>query len=479
MKRHVATLLITIGFVTIAAHSQAPVGLEGKWEGTLVAGPNQLRVVLNITRASDGLHLGTMISVDQGGVRIPMDIIQLTGDSVRLEVKAVNGIFQGTLSPDKKTMKGTWTQGGPVLPLEFIRTAQVAETPKPPDPAVITTAAANSSFGIPVEMTVPIAPTPFRANGKNHLVYELHITNLSPIELSISKLEVLNGDAAIAVFEGVELNNMLQNPVAANVTDNRVVGPGMRSVAYIWISLDPGNAVPSSLRHRITGKSLTVTGSTIPLSAEKALVLGPPLRGANWIAVNGPSNTSIHRRSPIPLNGRVRIAQRFAIDWLQIGPNGRPFEGDEKDNKAYSGYGNEVLAVADGVVAATKDGIPENIPGLTSRAVPITLETIGGNHVILELGGGRFAFYAHMQPGSLRVKLGEKVRRGQVLGLVGNSGNSTAPHLHFHVTDTNSPLESEGLPYVLESFEQLAAPGMWERRQSELPLQNARVRFPM
>jgi murein DD-endopeptidase MepM/ murein hydrolase activator NlpD len=90
-----------------------------------------------------------------------------------------------------------------------------------------------------------------------------------------------------------------------------------------------------------------------------------------------------------------------------------------------------------------------------------------------------FAFYAHMQPGSLRVKLGEKVRRGQVLGLVGNSGNSTAPHLHFHVTDANSPLESEGLPYVFESFEQLTAPNMWERRQSELPLQNARVRFPL
>ena len=175
----------------------------------------------------------------------------------------------------------------------------------------------------------------------------------------------------------------------------------------------------------------------------------------------------------------TRIAQRFAIDWLQVGPNGRPVEGDEKANEAYSGYGNEVLAVADGVVAATKDGIPENIPGLTSRAVPITLETIGGNHVILDVGGGRFAFYAHMQPGSLRVKVGEKVRRGQVLGLVGNSGNSTAPHLHFHLADANSPLESEGLPYVLESFEQLAATNMWERRQSELPLQNARVRFPV
>src|SRR5262252_10747196 len=53
------------------------------------------------------------------------------------------------------------------------------------------------------------------------------------------------------------------------------------------------------------------------------------------------------------------------------------------------------------------------------------------------------------------------------------------PHLHFHLADANSPLESEGLPYVLESFEQLAATNMWERRQSELPLQNARVRFPV
>src|SRR5262245_2900518 len=56
---------------------------------------------------------------------------------VRLEVKAVNGIFQGTLSPDKKTIKGTWTQGGPVLPLEFTRTADNAEAPKLPDPAAI------------------------------------------------------------------------------------------------------------------------------------------------------------------------------------------------------------------------------------------------------------------------------------------------------------------------------------------------------
>src|SRR5262245_62981881 len=221
MKRHLTTLLITIGFITAAAHSQTPIGLEGKWEGALVAGPNQLRLVLNITRASDGIHLGTLTSVDQGGVQIPMDSIQLTGDAVRLEVKAVNGVFQGTLNPDKKTMKGTWTQGGPVLSLEFTRTADVAEAPKPPDPAVIAAAAANNPFGIPLEMTVPVPPTPFQASGKTHLVYELHVTNFSALELFMNRLEVLSGDTVVASFEGAELNSMLQRPGVANVTDNR------------------------------------------------------------------------------------------------------------------------------------------------------------------------------------------------------------------------------------------------------------------
>ena len=70
-------------------------------------------------------------------------------------------------------------------------------------------------------------------------------------------------------------------------------------------------------------------------------------------------------------------------------------------------------------------------------AVPITAETGTGNQVALDLGDGQFAFYAHLQPG-VRVKLGERVRRGQVLGLVGNSGNATGPGLHFHIGDRNS-----------------------------------------
>jgi murein DD-endopeptidase MepM/ murein hydrolase activator NlpD len=233
-------------------------------------------------------------------------------------------------------------------------------------------------------------------------------------------------------------------------------------------------------------EELKVETPAIPIG-KNPVEISPPLRGGEWLAANGPSNNSGHRRSMIPIDGQAAIAQRFAIDWLQLREDGRSFTGDPKDNKNYRCYGAEALAVADAVVVEVKDGIPENIPGLTSRAVPITLETVGGNHVILDLGQGHYAFYAHLQPGSLRVKLGDKVRRGQVLGLVGNSGNSTEPHLHFHITDANSPLGSEGLPYLLPAFEVQGKgfgwkpsnpPAATEKRAHEIPLQNDVVRFP-
>src|SRR5262249_55425450 len=211
-----------------------------------------------------------------------------------------------------------------------------------------------------------------------------------------------------------------------------------------------------------------------------------PLSDVNARPPNGPPNASAHRGAMTPVAGGPPTAQRFAIDWLQWGGNAQSFTGDRLDNRNYRCYGAEVLAVADGAVVAVKDGIPENIPGANSRAVPITLETVGGNHVILELGGGRFAFYAHLQPGKIRVKTGDRVTRGQVLGLLGNSGNSTEPHLHFHICDRNSPLGAEGLPYALTSFEiqgkgAIGAGGFtWnpnavERRINEMPLQNAVV----
>ena len=132
------------------------------------------------------------------------------------------------------------------------------------------------------------------------------------------------------------------------------------------------------------------------------------------------------------------------------------------------------------MVSEVKDGIPENIPDPVARAVEITLDTVAGNHVIEKIGENAYATFAHLQPGSLRVKLGEHIHQGEEIGLLGNSGNSTAPHLHFQLCDANSVLACEGLPYALSTFD---VEGRWKpegamvHHELELPTEGEVVKF--
>ena len=330
-------------------------------------------------------------------------------------------------------------------------------------------------------------PTAFQADGKTHLAYELHITNFSGQNaVTLSRVEVLGDSASpLARMEKSDLlaNTLLIGNYQAAGMDKPNLAPGQMANVYVWVTLEDPAKIPAALVHRITVKigkgqdEITEQCAPIPVGREIATI-SAPLRGDNWQAHNGPANSSGHRRALIPVNGRAQIAQRFAIDWARLNADGKTFTGDAKDNKNYRAYGSDALAVADGVVTETKDGIPENVPGINSRAVPITLETIGGNHAILDIGHGRYDFYAHLQPGSLRVKLGDHVKRGQVLGLVGNSGNSTEPHLHFHLSNGNSPLASEGVPYAFESFDAKAKPDApLSKHHMEIPTENEIVTF--
>ncbi len=337
----------------------------------------------------------------------------------------------------------------------------------------------------PIDVVVPVPPTAFRADGKTHLVYEVHVTNFSRPEIQLTRFEVLTGDRSLASWAGDDFARIVTRPAVQTKEPLRVEG-GLRAVIFAWVTLDSPGDVPTWLEHRIGLKvadnEFTSTCARIPV-AKDAVSIGAPLKGDGWCAANGPANGSGHRRSLIPVGGGVHIAQRFAIDWLQLRDEGGSFTGDQLDNKNYRCYGSEVMGVADATVVTVKDGIPQNVPGINSRAVPITLETVGGNHVILDLGAGHFAFYAHLQPGQIRVKTGDRVKRGQVLALLGNSGNSTEPHLHFHICNVNSPLAAEGLPYTL-NFEVMGKGMGWkrpgstaERRSQEMPLQNTVLRF--
>jgi murein DD-endopeptidase len=358
-------------------------------------------------------------------------------------------------------------------------------------------AAAQASLPAPLELRVPKAPTVAHGADGAFLVYELHVSNFGAQALTLKTLEVTSADPARRVLFTLSDSTLAQSisrpgPAVPAAERARVAG-GMRAIVFVWMPVDT-TAIPASVRNRVrleqgTGDSVRVSELEGPAVAvtRTGPTIGPPLRGGPWLVGNGPNARTGHRRALVPTGGAPTIAQRFAIDYVKLNDANTTYHDDRLANANYYAEGNDALAVADGRVVAVKDSIPENVPGAQSRAVPITLETVGGNHVILDIGGGYYAFYAHLKPGSLRVKLGDQVKRGQVLGLVGNSGNSTEPHLHFHVSDGTSPLGSEGVPYRIDSFQQTGRcttfgsgcvrDGRGTRR-GEVPLGNAIVQFP-
>jgi murein DD-endopeptidase MepM/ murein hydrolase activator NlpD len=244
------------------------------------------------------------------------------------------------------------------------------------------------------------------------------------------------------------------------------------------IAFDRGAHVPKRLRHRVLTTDSTVEGAEISTHHTELLVFGPPLTGSDWVARSGPSNDSYHRRGILVFDGGATIDRRYAIDWVQS-ENGATFSGDALDTRSYYAYGEEVLAVADGRAIYARDGIPENVPRHDGfrPAVPLSMDTLAGNTITLDVGRGQFAYYMHLQPGSLRVRAGDRVRRGQVLARIGNSGDSREPHLHFEVTTSSRLLVGEGLPYVIDRYRGKSADDSWQIRTRELPLRDMVIDF--
>ena len=350
-------------------------------------------------------------------------------------------------------------------------------------------APANSSWPPQLDMRVPFEPTAFPSDGRTYLTYELYVTNFAANPVTLRRVEVLDADnsveAPIAALEAGQLDALLQ-PVGAQTfadgnSDRRQLAGGRSVVVFLWIALEHGAHVPNKLRHRVLTADFAAEGAVIGTHRTDLLVLGPPVRGSNWLASDGPSNDqdNHHRRGILVFEGRAQISRRYAIDWQQI-ENGATFSGDKRDNRSYHAYGKAVLAVADGRVVTVKDGLPDNVPGHNEGfrpAVPITPDTVAGNLIMLDLGGGQFAHYIHLQPGSLRVKAGDRVRRGQILGRIGNSGDAREPHLHFEVATASSLLAGEGVPYLIDQYQVKSANGAWQKHTRELPLGNMLIDF--
>ncbi len=348
-----------------------------------------------------------------------------------------------------------------------------------------------------VDLFVSQPPVTFNQEGRVQLVYELQVTNFLPVEVSLTAVQIKSDGRTLAEYKDAELHRRIVRPgLRHDHATPHIVGPGMRAAVNFWIALAAGTAVPSSVTHvvemdalRPTGPvRISVDGGASALSMQRAAVLDPPLRGGPWIAIYDPLLRGGHRTAIYTVEGRARIPGRFAIDFIALPPGGVLVRPNDIRPDHSNGFGSDVLAVADGTVAAALDDTPDDTPS------PVAPEIASGNYVAIDIGGGRFAFYEHLQRGSVAVKSGQRVRRGQVIAKLGSSGStSIGPHLHFHVADRNSLLGAEGLPFVFREFAHLGAyasidalikgetPQTVPERRSvlERPAANAVVRFAL
>jgi murein DD-endopeptidase MepM/ murein hydrolase activator NlpD len=150
------------------------------------------------------------------------------------------------------------------------------------------------------------------------------------------------------------------------------------------------------------------------------------------------------------INGRARIPGRYAIDFMKLDDSGRLAPSHPDLVSDWYGYAADVLAVADATVASTRDDFKE--PATVSGREHVTADQATGNYISIKLENGNYAFYEHLKPGSIRVRPGQKIKRGEVIASLGFTGQSSGPHLHFHVADNNSSLGGEGIPFTFDHF---------------------------
>lgn len=223
--------------------------------------------------------------------------------------------------------------------------------------------------------------------------------------------------------------------------------------------------MPGRLEHRVAGTIIRPGGAPpirfddvikpVRTSRHRAVVLSPPVKGGLWYMSEGccKDNTH-HRRGLAPINGQLFVPQRFAIDFFRVNNRMQAWAGNPAKITSYFSYRQPVVAAAAGTVVDTQDGLPNNPSLPHPPPIPPIGQTVG-NHVTVRIGPGLYALYAHFDPGTVKVHVGEKVTRGELLGLIGTSGNSTTPHLHFQIMTTPEFFPTDSAPYVFNRFQLL------------------------
>ncbi len=355
-----------------------------------------------------------------------------------------------------------------------------------------------------------VAPDPIPVTGTDgrvHVVYELELLNDSPRPATISRIDTLadGPDGPVVATLGRE-ETQARSLLIANFgsTPTTEIPVGRTAVVLLDDVFPTRTDVPTGLTHRIDASfgaaesaklvalaarypdTVSQIGGAIQVSGQTPPIIGPPLSGKGWVAGNGCCGLSSHRGAMAAVGGRLNGSERFAIDWVRVDladDRLTTFHGDSSRNQDYLAYGADILAVADGTVVSVVSDMADEPP---QQAPELGIDKLGGNHIILDIGAGNYAFYGHLIPGSPKVRVGDHVTRRQVIGKVGNTGNTTEPHLHFHVSRAPLPLSGDNVPYESDRFSFVGSISATSRllvgpdagvRTMQMPLNNTIIDF--
>ena len=297
-------------------------------------------------------------------------------------------------------------------------------------------------------------------DGKDHVEYELLVVNVFSEPVTLSSVTVLDpAGKELMRIEGGTLAAATQTLFAKTAT------PVVPASAAVSVDVDlmlPPDTAPERLTHRIAYAlkadselalmvgSLEVDAPEVAINRQPAIVIRPPLKGDGWLTTTACCKPNVHRDERIAIDGvRIETGETFAVDWAKV-KNDRLFDGDGKRVEQYYGFGEDILAIADGTVVSIHDGMPDQTPFVFM--VPKSKSDYGGNNLILEIAPNVFAWYAHLRQGSITVKAGDAVKTGAPIAKLGNTGPSEGPHLHFGLLNKPDPIAGRSLPFVFDSF---------------------------
>ena len=259
---------------------------------------------------------------------------------------------------------------------------------------------------------VPVAGS----DGRTHLAYTLQFLNLAAATVNVEQTSVVNPQAGNAVT-----GNSRQLDANGNAITGALFGfpaspdfvhsltAGQSGLMFFDVTYPSGATLPATIAHRVTqsvagspaGEPITAVGGVARICPNDAITVRPPLRGDGWVVGLGCCrDLSAHRSAILPINGTLRPAQAFAIDFLKLDDQGRGWIGDQSVLTNWFDYGQPIYAAVAGRVVSALDGLPNQKPGGLPVDLPVN-EALG-NNVIVAIGNGRYAFYAHMMPGSVR-----------------------------------------------------------------------------